>query len=773
VAADTELRFGAFRIDLIQRALFRDGAPVAMTPRAFDVLACLVSNAGHVVSKDDLMQAVWGKTIVEEGTLNWQVHALRQKLAEGDDSLAYIETVPKRGYRFIAMVKPAAETALTAGTDANAGPSRRRWLGVSVTLVGLAAAAVLWLRPADPVMAYAERDWLLIADFENQTGDPRFDQALLTAFTVSLEQSKFVNVFSRTRVANTLERMRKPPQTRIDAAVGLEICARENIRALVAPMVTRSGKAYAITARLLDPSTGTAVKSYLIPAPNENAILAALDETAARLRRDLGETVVAIGASNRPLAQVTTPVLAALQQYSAGMQFWQQAKTFDAVQRFEAAIAADPEFAMAHAALGRIKYGPEANQPDLGMEYFQRAIALSARATERERMMIVADFAKNRGRTAEALKLYRSYLTAYPSDISIHSRLGDLYADAGRFSEATENYSAALKIDPANLVLLNSMAAALANDGQFPAALDHLQRAIELDGSVLERFNFRFNYGMMLLGSGETQQAREVFLPTADDPGSGHQSQRALGLIEQFSGRYRAAAQHFARAIALSEGDAELDLSRSRNHGLLAATLAAQNDQAGALEQLRLAVISLDHRGPARIEFRARIAKRFARLGDLRAAAAQQQRVLAEADMNNARDRVEVQQLAGELELARGRAVKALALIDEAYQGESQARMPLVLESLGRAAVAAANTARAIEAYRQLVSIKGQWLGWEAQETWLLAHLELARLYRDSGQIPAARQTLDALLTRWRDADKDLPAMVAALQLQNELLVSR
>ncbi len=783
-AADTELRFGPYRNDLVQRVLFRNGSPVALTPRAFDVLAVLIGNAGRIVSKDDLMQAVWGKTIVEEGTLNWQVFSLRQKLSEGDESLSYIETVPKRGYRFTATVlaaappgsgqspaSPAPPSAEIAASPTKV-PARSRSLNGVATVMGVCALALAgywWLRPVDPVLPYAARDWLLVTDFENQTGDPRFDQALLTAFTVSLEQSKFVNVFSRARVATTLQRMRKPPQSRIDEAIAREICARENIRALVTPTVTRSGREYALAARLVDPVTGNAVKSYLIGAKDENAILNAVQETASRLRRDLGESVAAISANNRPMAQVTTPVLVALQQYSEGVQLSQQAKFGESVQRFEAAIAADPEFAMANAALGRIQYSPAFNRPDLGAEYFQRAIALSSRVTERERMLIVADFAMNRRHTAEALSLYRAYLTAYPGDLGIHSRLGGLYENAGQFSAAADSYRAALKIDPANVNLLNSLAAALANLGEFREALVHLQRAVDLDKSVLERFNFSYNYGIILLGAGETQKAREWFLPTADNPEQGYQSQRALGLVEQYNGRYGAAAAHFARAAGAPIGNAQPELSRSRNYSFLAATLAAQGDQRGALEQLRLAVIALNKHGRAGIEFRARIARSFARLGDLNAAALQERRVVSEADANSPRDRASVQQLAGEMEMARGHGSKALSLLEAAVHGSPGIDSPLALESLGKAAIAAGDPARAIAAYRELVDIKGQWMGWEAQEAWLLAHLELARLYRDNGKIPEARQTLDGLLTRWRDADPDLPAMMAAQKLKSEL----
>src|SRR5687768_15325799 len=96
-------RFGPFVLDVADRSLKRDGVPVALTPKLFDLLVALVTNSGRLVEKDTLLKAVWPDVAVEEGNLTKGIFSLRQ-LLERDLDLRYIETVPKRGYRFVAAV---------------------------------------------------------------------------------------------------------------------------------------------------------------------------------------------------------------------------------------------------------------------------------------------------------------------------------------------------------------------------------------------------------------------------------------------------------------------------------------------------------------------------------------------------------------------------------------------------------------------------------------------------------------------------------------------
>ena len=96
--------FGPFRIDPEERVLVRDGSPVALGPKVFETLFLLVQNAGHLVDKEDLIKRVWPDAFVEEGNLNKHIFVLRKTLGQHDGGLEYIETVPKRGFRFVAPV---------------------------------------------------------------------------------------------------------------------------------------------------------------------------------------------------------------------------------------------------------------------------------------------------------------------------------------------------------------------------------------------------------------------------------------------------------------------------------------------------------------------------------------------------------------------------------------------------------------------------------------------------------------------------------------------
>src|SRR5882762_2705568 len=97
--------FGPFRLDVAERALLRDARPVALTPKAFETLVVLVQHSGHLVEKDEVLERVWHDTIVEESNLNVIIHTLRKALGDDRRESKYIETISKRGYRFVAAVK--------------------------------------------------------------------------------------------------------------------------------------------------------------------------------------------------------------------------------------------------------------------------------------------------------------------------------------------------------------------------------------------------------------------------------------------------------------------------------------------------------------------------------------------------------------------------------------------------------------------------------------------------------------------------------------------
>src|SRR5688572_30131319 len=152
------LDFGRFSLDLTEHRLLRDGLPVPLTPRVFDLLRVLVQNAGHLVEKERLLREVWADTFVEESNLNRAVSVLRRTLGETDGE-RYIETVPKRGYRFVAPVRTATAAphvhARHAGEPPDAPghvarPSRARIAALAVAAVLTIGAAFVALVESAP-----------------------------------------------------------------------------------------------------------------------------------------------------------------------------------------------------------------------------------------------------------------------------------------------------------------------------------------------------------------------------------------------------------------------------------------------------------------------------------------------------------------------------------------------------------------------------------------------------------------------------------------------
>ena len=208
-------------------------------------------------------------------------------------------------------VAPGPTDAPQAGTRASVKGTRGRRLALRTALAALPVLVVVmvtavWMGSRRPMLSFAPRDWVLVADFDNQTGEPMFDRSLLTALKVSLEQSAHANVVPDARIASALTRMKRDPASRIDAALGREISSRENIRALVSCSIVRVGPRYVLSARIVDPRTGDTVRSYDEPAVGEDEVLPALSSLAADIRRGLGESLTSIQQRNRPLPQVTT-----------------------------------------------------------------------------------------------------------------------------------------------------------------------------------------------------------------------------------------------------------------------------------------------------------------------------------------------------------------------------------------------------------------------------------------------------------------------------------
>lgn len=783
-------QFGEFRLNRDERLLFKGDELVHLPPKAIELLLLFVSHAGHVVDKETVLREVWPDTFVEESRLASNVSLLRKTLTEGRDGKAYIETIPKRGYRFVASVNECQAEPIDAPEIPKTGPPVlpsagaknalidvgtrwsarwKSWVIACAIAISMIGAVAYWLAASRPTLSFANRDWVLIADFENRTGDSRFDKALLTAFTISLEQSRYANIFPRSQVYETLKRMGRPQdaatELTINEALGREICLRENLRALVAVGLTRTGKQYLLTGRLVDPKTGMAARSYTRKVEGEDRILDAMDGLAQSIRRDLGESFYSVSRDSRLLPQATTASLSALQYYAESTRLWQKGKYVDAQAQLLEAVRIDPDFAMAHAALGSNLYSHLMSEPKRGKEEYQRALQLSSRITDRERMFIQASFASAQNHAEEAGTLYHAFLEHYPDDLHARFNLANLYVRNSHCIEAISQYQEIIHIAPNDVNSRTGIATCYANQGKYAEALPYYARAFELDPSRLTSANLNNEYGFTLVGAGQPEKARDVFALALQKPEWRSRGLRSLGILDLYEGHYKEAAAQFQEAIRLNESEKDGPLAAVRNRLYLATTLGEAGDRIGELRVLDQATHSPALQQVNWLTYRIGVA--YARAGAVEKAS----RILEVAKKGGSVDdqaaRSDFDRLEGEIFLALGDTTNAVRFLEQAHEENHPPLSILTLDSLARAYERSGQLEQALSSYESLIATQGgQPLGWEAQQPWLEAHYALAKIHALRGNSARAIQLLDALLAIWKNADPGLTLLKKARALR-------
>ncbi|HVV97889.1 MAG TPA: putative peptide modification system cyclase [Rhodanobacteraceae bacterium] len=263
-------------------------------------------------------------------------------------------------------------------------PIWRRPIAVGLeiaALVALIGVPLFYLTRPTPAIAFANRDFVVVGDLKNLTGDKAFDDSLQAAFRVGLEQSRYINVIPDLQVRGALKRMERDATTAVDRSVGSEIALREGARALVLPTIAEVGGRVRLTAEIVDPATQTSVYSDSVDGSGEDSVLPTMDDLLKKMRARLGESLASIGETSAPLEDVTTKNLDALKAYSLGLRAMADGKGGEALALFNQAVSLDPTFAQAYLYLGNVYYtiGQRAKAYTYVMQAAQHLDRLSAR----------------------------------------------------------------------------------------------------------------------------------------------------------------------------------------------------------------------------------------------------------------------------------------------------------------------------------------------------------------------------------------------------------
>jgi eukaryotic-like serine/threonine-protein kinase len=307
--------------------------------------------------------------------------------------------------------------------------------GAAILIVAL-AAATLYLR-AHRAERLTDKDTIVIGDFANSTGDAVFDGTLKTAVTVALDQSPFLDALSDNKVATMLKLMMRPAGTRLAPDVARELCQRARSKAYIAGSIDALGSQYVLGLKAVNCSTGDTLAEEQATANGKEKVLEALGEAAAKLRRQLGESLPTVGKYDVPLAEATTSSLEALQAYGAGERAEGEKGVVAGLAYHQQAIQLDPSFAMGYYAVG-VDYWSLGELGRAG-EYFTKAFQLREHASEREKLSISGGYYVNvTGELDKAAQAFEQMTQSYPRIAVGFVTLGDVYAEQGQYEKAIE-----------------------------------------------------------------------------------------------------------------------------------------------------------------------------------------------------------------------------------------------------------------------------------------------------------------------------------------------
>ena len=747
------VRFGVFEVDLRSGELRKAGSRVPLQEQPFRILARLLQRPGELITREELRQELWsGDTFVDfEHGLNAAVKRLRDALGDSAETPRFIETLPRRGYRFVAPVATTPESVAVEG-DTVTVPGRGQWRSRRRAIAGIAAvlsaAAVVlaWWATSRPALSSSDR--IVLGDFENQTGDPVLSGTVRQAVAVKLSESRLLTLVSDQGTREVLQMMRRGSDDSLTPAAAREVCQRLGATAMITGTVTSLGSAYSIALNAALCSNGDVLGVEQVQAARKEDILQALDGVTGRLRRRLGESLAAIDAANTPLERATTSSFEALKAFTEGERRFYAGEQREAVQFYKRATELDAEFAMAHAKLA-IAYG-NLGAPQ-GPDSLTRAFELRSRLTERERFYVAAHYHRIvRGDPERAHPIYEMWKSAYPEDPTPYGALGFLYVSRGEHDRALAEFRQAAHLSPIGFNYLN-----LAEMYVYVGALEEARAVVAEWERRIGATGF-IHYPRFLLAFHARDSAGMERHALALRHGPDYDIEHMLGQAHAFFGRMVRARSHYAAAIM--RDDAPEYVLRGALLRLELANWEAETGNCGSARNL--------------VDEAWRLRERpFIRLMRAAVVAACGESDRAELLIKDASASGPIAAgVRARIDLSRGLEVRALERLAHFQNRDLVGRFGYeVATSLshglmnvylrGRAQMARGNGREAAVEFQKILDHPGMasFAPYHA-----LAPLYLARAHALAGAVEASRAAYERFFSLWKDADANIPVLRAA-----------
>jgi len=679
-----------------------------------------------------------------------ELERIINKALEKDRKLRYQHAADLRA-DLIRLKRDSDSSRSVSASVPVAAPARRTWrrlIGVAAGLVviGLAAFGIWNWRRAP---ALTDQDTILLADFENTTGDPVFDGALREALAVKLLETPFLGLYPDTGIRDTLKLMERPVDSRLTNDIAREICVRQGLKAYVAGSITSLGTHFVIQLKAIDAANGKVLAPVQEEAESREHVLARLGEAAVNLRRELGESLASIERYNKPLPQATTASLEALQALFMGNEQVAKNDSRGAIRFFKRATELDPNFAFAWGRLSPMY--SNVGEYQLAREAITRAYELRDRASEREKLYITIRYhmvvTGDLGQAIEAATLFSDL---YRDSAGGYNPLGFAYWALGQLEKAVDASRKANQIFPwegeydnlvARLISINKLAEA-----------DEVIRQMKSLGMAVSATNL---FSLAALRGDEAAMQEQL------DRLKGRPYEYLASAwradVAVFSGRVKAAQSLYRQASDMAREGGLLEVAAGYVR-LSAATNAAVGDCSNA----RATLASAPETPPGGT--RDRLARHdiwvLALCGSVNEAQSVADSQTAERPQATVTNRIRYPIRAALIEVQRGNYQRAMALTEPVVASYERAGGFDLWFVRGRAHLGSGNGKAAAAEFQKIIDHRGLDL---FSVYYPLAHLYLGRAAKLAGDLPASRKAYeDFLLKYWKDADPDIPILKEA-----------
>ncbi len=649
----------------------------------------------------------------------------------------------------------AARLSATTGARAMVRPGQpwKVFLSAALALTVLAVGSYLYFHRTPKLTG---EDMLVLADFANTTGDPVFDDTLKQAISVQLAQSPFLNILSNARTRATLKLMAKAPDSRLAPDVASDLCQRAGGKAYISGSIASLGSQYVIGLQAINCRTGDPLAQEQVTAENKEHILKALGEAATKLREKLGESLSTVEKFDAPLDQATTPSLEALKALSGGVKTLQEKGSAAAIPFFKHAIELDPNFAAAYQALG-ISYS-NLREPGLATENLQKAYDLRDKVSEREKFRISSSYyLLVTGELEKAIQTYELWAQTYPRNSEPFGNLGVDYTYLGQYEKGITASLEDLRLNPGSAAAFTNLV------GLYPAVNNLDEARAKYEQAVAHKVDNPFlhgnRYGAAFLENDAAEMQRQV------DAAMGKPGEDVLlsfaSDTEAFYGRLGGARRLSQRAIESARGSESKETAAAWR--MNAALREAEFDN---LARSRQEIVPALAEGPTR-DVSVLAALAFSRIGDINSAERMARDLAERFPLNTAINRYWLPAIYASIEIRRDNLAKALEDLRTTSLYELGSPLPQfeVGGSLypvyirGQIYLSLHQGKEAAAEFQKFLEHRGVALN---SPLGALARLQLGRAYALQDKTVQSRAAYQDFFRLWKDADPDIPILIAA-----------